>query len=300
MDFPQYIANPEKEGAFLKKAIGILLLSVLLLVTLAACGRKEIPVAVSPDVDYPPKFPYMEGVEPLTDSMVAEIEQAFREQNGYDMKWFNWDNIVTRHFGYIYMGTVDGYVILLASSSNWNSEGIFQFPPLPQYYKTRLNVSGYAYKDGQIVSVGEIDMDREKAKVIYDRYCALETTIFERDDLDDPYTTITGELPPPLEECPYLQEDLVAAGIPEQFFAENGLKAKYLGTYHGCIVFATRNPFDSGLVSQGLPVCVYALHDFYVFRNGEEYDLNEAFLYGYLTEDDVRTIVYYMYGERLA
>ena len=283
---------------FLTKAVYILMSVVLLLTTFVACGSAKIPTAVSPDVNYPPKLPEMEGVEPLTDDLVAEIEQAFRRQNGYDMKWFHWDNIVTRHFGYIYMGKVDGYVILLESSSSWNSVGSFRFSPLPQY-KTRINVSGYAYKDGRIVPVEEIALDREQAMVIYDRYCVLEDAIFARTDLDDPYETLTGEVPP-LEECPYLEEDLIAIGVPERFFAENGPEAKYLGTYHGCIVFSARNSFDSGLMSQGLPVCVDAMHDFYVFRNGEAYDLNEAFLYGYLTVEDVRTIVYHVYGERLA
>ena len=280
-----------------QRVFSLILLGSFLLSVLVACGSAKIPTAVSPDVDYPPKFPNVEGIEPLTDDLVAEIEQAFRRQNGYDMKWFHWDNIVTRHFGYIYMGKVDGYVILLESSSSWNSVGSFRFSPLPQY-KTRIDVSGYAYKDGQIVPVGEIDLDKAKAEIIYDRYCALEDAIFEREDLDDPYVTLTGEVPP-LEECPYPEEDLIASGIPERFFTERGLEAQYLGTYHGCIVFATRNSFDSGLVSRWLPICVDALHDFYVYRNGEEYDLNEAFRYGYLTEEDVRTIVYYVYGERL-
>ncbi|MBO5111113.1 MAG: hypothetical protein J6D21_10420 [Clostridia bacterium] len=49
----------------MKKTVGILMLCALLFITFVACGSTKIPTAVSPDVDYPPKFPDMEGVEPL-------------------------------------------------------------------------------------------------------------------------------------------------------------------------------------------------------------------------------------------
>ncbi|MBO5109192.1 MAG: hypothetical protein J6D21_00605 [Clostridia bacterium] len=260
----------------MKKVVSILMLCVLLLVTLAACGSEQIPVAASPDVDYPPKFPEMDGVAPLTEQLVAEIETAWRNANGYDMKWFNWDNIVTRHFGVMYMGTVNGYVILLQN-----------------------NAAGYAYKDGALYSLTDVSLDSASATVISDRLAALKEQISQRTDLDDPYATVLGDLPPALEECPYSRADLLAA-IDASGEDDPFARSTYLGTYHGCIVFVSKNLWDeygNGLVAG---VAYDRGQDaFWVVRNDETCTLDEAFQRGYLTVDDIRTIMYYRYGERV-
>ena len=259
----------------MKKKVSILLLCVLMLGILASCGTAKIPVAVAPDVNYPPKFPEMEDVTPLTEAQITEIEQAFREEYGYDMKWFNWDDPVTRHFGYVCLGTMDGYTLLFSLSGGYGDpvkkDGSVQVASV-RFASNYLSATCYGYKDGEWFSPHELDLNHAKARAIYQRYCAFEELLYARDDLVALDLNSTDGLPP-LEECPYSDEDLLAAGLPEWVLSTG----TYLGTYHGCIAFYARDPWYGYLTA-------------YIFRNGKLMKPAEAFDCGYLTAEDYFTI----------
>ena len=286
----------------MKRILSVLLLCALLLTMLAACGNEPIPVAVAPDVDYPPKMPEIKGVEPMTKELQTEIEAAWRETYGYDMKWFNEDNIVTRHFGTFYLGSFDGYVLLCSS------RGLDQYSSIlidPYRFPARVrSISGcFAYKDGAFTPLYEIEFNYSEAKTIYERLLAFSDAIYDRYDLEDPYVTFISDPPAPVGECPYAEENLLKAiGLFGTEQGENYFKgAKYLGTYHGCIVFisdtgATWDMYGNGTIAG----VAYDLEDgFWLIRNGEVLTLEEAFMYGYLTAEDVRTVMYHWYGERV-
>ena len=280
----------------MKKFLCSLMICVLLFGTFTACGTAKIPTATAPEVDYPPKIPEITDVEPLTDEMVAKIEAAWRDKYGYDLKWFNEDNLETRHFGMLYVGVVDGYTVLFKCKGG--SSGHLQIKPLASY-EVHTSVSGYVYKDGEISPLNEISFNYAEAKTILDRFMELDDKIFQMDDLYDPYVTVLGDTPSPLEECPYSEEDLLAAiGATEEYNPFEG--STYLGTYHGCIVFVSKNMWDE----YGNGIIAGVAYDrgqdtFWIVRNGESCSLEDAFEYGYLTVDDIRTIMYYRYGERV-
>lgn len=260
----------------MKKKVSILLSCILLLGALTACGTAKIPVAVAPDVDYPPKFPEMEGITPLTEAQITEIEQAFREEYGYDMKWFNWDNPVTRHFGYVYLGTMDGYTLLFSLRGGCGDpvgkNGTVWIDFL-RFSSNYLAATCYGYKDGEWFSTYELDLNHVKARAIYQRYCAFEELLYARDDLIACDLNSLDGLPP-LEECPYSEEDLLAAGLPDWVLSTG----TYLGTYHGCIAFYARSDWDD-------------LRVVYLFRNGKVMKLEDAFNNWYLTVEEYFTLI---------
>ena len=259
----------------MKKKVSILLSCILLLGALTACGTAKIPVAVAPDVDYPPKFPEMEDVTPLTDAQIAEIERAYREEYGYDIKWFNWDNPVTRHFGYVYLGTMDGYTLLFSLRGGYGDpvkkDGSVWIAPL-KFSASALDATCYGYKDGEWINPWELDLNYVKAKKVHQRYSAFEELLFAQSDLVALDLNSTDGLPP-LEECPYSEEDLLAAGLPDWVLSTG----TYLGTFQGCIAFSAQGFWDD------LPTA-------YIFRNGKLMKPAEAFDYGYLTAEDYFTI----------
>lgn len=259
----------------MKKLAFLLAFALLSTFALASCGTAKIPVAVAPDIDYPPKFPDMEDVTPLTDAQIADIERAYREEYGYDIKWFNWDDPVTRHFGYVYLGTMDGYTLLFSLSGGYEVDeknGSVQVASVC-FASNYLTANCCGYKDGEWFSPHELDLNHAKARDIYQRYCAFEELLFAQSDLVALDLNSTDGLPP-LEECPYSEEDLLAAGLTEWVLSTG----TYLGTYQGCIAFSAEGPWDD------LPTA-------YIFRNGKLMKPAEAFDFGYLTAEDYFTII---------
>ena len=265
------------------RRLSLILICGILLSALAACGAKEIPVAVSPDVDYPPKFPVLEGVEPVSEERIAEIEQVYREKYGRDIWWFNWDDPITRYFGYLCLGEMDGYTLLFSlhgeAESGEQTRKVY-INPLPSI-PSRLGARFMAYKDGEWINLSETPQNYTLARAIHERFCSFEELLYQRDDLYDTVWGIDSESVPPLEECPYSDEDLIEAGFIDWMV----LEGTYLGTYHGCIAFVARDRWDN-------------LPTLYVLRNGEligDYGDGAAhtlFARGNITVEEYHTLIY--------
>lgn len=265
------------------RRLSLILICGILLSALASCGTKEIPVAVSPDVDYPPKFPVLEGVEPVSEERIAEIEQVYREKNGRDIWWFNWDDPITRYFGYLCLGEMDGYTLLFSlhgeAEPGEQTRKVY-INPLPSI-PSRLGASFMAYKDGEWINLSKTPQNYILARAIHERFCSFEELLYQRDDLYDTVWGIDSESVPPLEECPYSDEDLIEAGFIDWMV----LEGTYLGTYHGCIAFGARDRWDN-------------LPTLYVLRNGEligasgDRAAHTLFARGNITVEEYHTLIY--------
>ena len=231
--------------------------------------------------EYPPVFPDIPGVEPLSDEMVEEITEVWRSMYGYRAQWFNVDEITTRHFGLRYYGTYDGYVILYAPEILMGQ----QIYPYSEKF--------IAYRDGRIRLLtelcGEGKIDPGVVDLVKRLHTDLETELLSREDLDDPSYYGEQNLPPLGE-------------YPKQLMEQWGFKssgAGYLGTYNGCVIMAwSTNLRASYYVVIGGVEFDVGRDNFYAYKDGKEMPLWDAFNQGLLNTDEMRAIAGYRHRER--
>ena len=262
---------------------------LLLLLVLVGCGGAGLPVATLPEVEYPANFlPLSSDVAPLTQTQIEEIEEAWCTQNGYPLKWFDRNDLVTWYFGWRYYGQTDGYVILARPGHS---------PACVTIGTERINatvaIELYAYAEGELIPLPDGEFEGRDLSAAVEAHKAYEEWLREREDRYDPYSyeNFSGT---DLEPCPYSEDSLAQWGIPytSDYYT-------YCGTYHGCIVFRVMTlttvvddeKWIGGVTIDRGNDC------FLVYRDGQRYYLEEAFEYGYLTWEDIKTIAYHYYGE---
>ncbi|MBO5110908.1 MAG: hypothetical protein J6D21_09355 [Clostridia bacterium] len=243
-----------------------------------------MPRYYAPDIEYPADFFALDGVDSLTAEQIEAIETAWQIENGYALKWFNQNDIVTRHFGWRYYGTVE--------------EGILLYRPLYQLEivdtdpgKSVMTYQRYVYKDGIFTPFEEANLSEESVTFATQIHETYEKLIAARADLDDPdahAAPVFGSIRP----CLYTDTALASWGIDPE-------TVKYYGTYNGCVVFEELDGLSLTehqiWIIGGKPFDRYG-DRLVVYKDGEKYTLAEAFERGYLTVEDISDIAFYRYG----
>lgn len=245
--------------------------------------------------------PVKPEITPLTDAQMAEINAAWLEEKGYPAKWFDENEIITRHFGLRYYGTYGGYQILFAPGTKASGHEIY-FDNILLNYETEFAL--YAYHSGELFSAQALyesgALNSEDITAIARYHAATELAIANRPDLDNPYDCISPDFPA-LELLPQEMRDQIEADY--RAIHEYDLSGViYCGTYNGCVVFVfdvatdAWNPHNIGGQYFELGSCM----DFIIYKDGEFLPsrmecsaLLYAFNHNYLTASDIEKIEHY-------
>lgn len=209
----------------------------------------------------------------MTEEERARAERMWRQTYDYEIRWYEADTVETRHYGVRYCGRFDGFPILAFPEAK-GATAQFTFRVL-QY--SGLN------------SFAKVGVPEDVIAAVERYHEAFEAAILAGDGLDDPLR-LDGQDLPPLGECPLSADEL-----------PDGLRAdQYLGTYHGCSVFFYRDLSAADTTATrigGVPFWHGEYYAFRAYQYGKVYRLEEAFLRGYLTYEDLRAVAGYAYGE---
>ena len=205
-------------------------------------------------------------------SLKAEMASAWLVQYGWEIRWYDEENIITRHDGLRYYGTYNDYLVLYSPCA-------VKLPFL------------FAYRDGVFYPLDDVCPTKGWLSAvcarIWDYHATVEEAILSREDLDDPYIFGNLDLPDP-GICPY-------AGTPH---LERNDHHVYIGNYNGYDAFLV----DTGLTLYSIRIIggssfVWTQYHVVLIKDGEKILLDQAFERNLVTYEDIRKIAYYCYGE---
>ena len=235
-----------------------------------------------PATTIPAETPIAIDHTPLTGDQIAEIEAA------KNIVWYDENDILTRHYGVRYYGTVEEGILLYfpnIKQCNINCEKCFT-----DYRAHVISDNCCIYRNGDFIALSESSNSSSLIASVRDYHLSFEAALAEREDYDDPYRYDYPE-PPANPTVPNEYADLYKKGL-------------YCGTYNGYNValyesdFAFTNP---GLFIIG-GVAIYVPNGMFFYVWNEEqgfFSLEDAYAADILTSEDIRSIAYYCYGESM-
>ena len=209
---------------------------------------------------------------PFDTSLKAELASAWLAQYGWEIRWYDEENITTRHSGLRYYGTYNDYLIFYSPCA----------VTLPYLL---------AYRDGVFCPLEDVFPNEAWRSAICTRVWAyhytVEEAILTRADLDDPYVFGALDLSDP-GVCPH-------AGTPHL----EGYEAHvFIGNYNGYDAFLAKTPMEGYWIFViGGSSFLWGEYVVVLLKGEETILLDRAFERNLVTYEDVRKIAYYCYGE---
>ncbi|MBO5111318.1 MAG: leucine-rich repeat protein [Clostridia bacterium] len=236
---------------------------------------------------YLPVFPDVLDLPPLSESVINDITRAWASWSGNDSaKWFSVDDLSTRHFGIRYYGKYP------SKDPGVGNDYIILYIPETRVNRTRYYGEFYAYWQGGFYRLDSLcdrgRLDESVKDAVTASHELLEAWILEQENLDDPRWYGGQSLP-------------ALAGWPSELGIQQP-RERYCGTFNGCITYLGN--FDPKLrtdeyVTVGGVEFLVGMQAVYVYKDGEEMYLWDAFNCGLLNAEELRAIAYYCYGDTL-
>ena len=240
----------------------------------------------------------IKGLEELSPSLVKKINDAWSAKYGYEYKGdvlIDLDYINTYYSNDRYLGTIDGFVVVLRSG--------------PLAAETKKIIGGYdffwgsaftlvLYKNGVFLTLEEAyangTVNIEFVKTVY-----LRNNEYTR--FFNPDTMIIDKLPLSDDELAKINDDWQREiGNGEIFIESNDEFSShgtvfYFGNYNSCYILMKKMSNERGWVTidiAGQHILIYNEDLLVAYKDGTFYSLQEAYDNNLLTDIDIKLIAY--------